>query len=125
MGIDGIGKKPPAGNDALGGAGGVGPAQKTGASFEVPETRGVAGAANVDATSPLSRLRAGEIDVNQYVDLKVDEATQHLSAMAPSDLADIKALLREKLVSDPGLVDLVRHSSGQTPSMPTPTAEEE
>jgi hypothetical protein len=118
MGIDGIGKKPPVGSDALGGTDALGGAQKTGAKFEVPETQGVTGAANVDATSPHSRLRAGEIDVNQYVDLKVDEATQHLSAMPPSDLADIKALLREKLVSDPGLVDLVRHSTGQTPSIP-------
>jgi hypothetical protein len=118
MGIDGIGKKPPVGNDALGGAGDVGSAQKTGARFEVPEARDVTGAADVDATSPLARLRTGEIDVNQYVDLKVDEATQHLSAMPPSDLADIKALLREKLVSDPSLADLVRHSTGQTPSIP-------
>jgi hypothetical protein len=119
MGIDGIGKKPPVGTDALGGA------QKTGAKFEVPETQSVTGTAHVDATSPLSRLRAGEIDVNQYVDLKVEEATQHLSAMPPSDLADIKALLREKLVSDPGFADLVRHSTGETPSIPSPTAEDE
>ena len=118
MGIDGIGKKPPVGNDALGGAAGAGSAQKTGATFEVPEARGVSATEQVDATSPLARLRAGEIDVNQYVDLKVDEATKHLSAMPPTDLADIKALLREKLVSDPGLADLVRHSTGQTPSIP-------
>lgn len=118
MGIDGIGKKPPVGPDA---AGGVGGAQKTGATFEVPSsdaTKGVSATTHVDATSPLARLKAGEIDVNQYVDLKVDEATKHLGAMPPSDLADIKSLLREKLVSDPSMADLVRQSTGHTPSIP-------
>lgn len=120
MGIDGIGKKPPIGTDGLGGAGGVGSAQKTGATFEVPATTTTQSAQStgVDPTSPLGRLRAGEIDVNQYVDLKVDEATTHLGAMPPTDLADIKSLLREKLVSDPELASLVQQSTGHTPTVP-------
>lgn len=121
MGIDGIGKKPPTGTDGPTGAAGAGAAPKTGATFEVPETSaaGAASAASaVDASSPLARLRAGEIDVNAYVDLKVDEATKHLGPMPASDLADIKSLLREKLVSDPGLVDLVRQSTGHAPAVP-------
>lgn len=123
MGIDGIGKKPPIGTDGLGGAGGVGSAQKTGATFEVPATtttptQSTQSTTGVDPTSPLGRLRAGEIDVNQYVDLKVDEATTHLGAMPPTDLADIKSLLREKLVSDPELASLVQQSTGHTPTVP-------
>lgn len=118
MGIDGIGKKPPTGTDGPTGAAGAGAAPKTGATFEVPETSAAGAASAVDASSPLARLRAGEIDVNTYVDLKVDEATKHLGPMPASDLADIKSLLREKLVSDPGLVDLVRQSTGHAPAVP-------
>lgn len=118
MGIDGIGKKPPAAPDTTAGAG---PTEKTGATFEVPGTQAperVRATSQVDATSPLARLEAGEIDVNAYVELKVDEATKHLGAMPPTDLADLKSLLREKLVSDPSMADLVRQSTGQTPTIP-------
>lgn len=123
MGIDGIGKKPPIGTDGLGGvgtAGGVGATEKTGATFEVGAAQSTTATSGVDPTSPLARLRAGEIDVNQYVDLKVDEATRHLGAMPATDLADIRSLLREKLVSDPGFADLVQQSTGHGPPSPVP-----
>ena len=99
----------------------IGPAEKTGATFEVTGPEGAhatKGASGVDPSSPLGRLRAGDIDVNGYVDLKVDEATRHLGAMPASDLADLKSLLREKLVSDPGFADLVQQSTGHAPAIP-------
>ena len=112
-------------------------AQKTGATFKVDRGEAVTGAdhttqasqaAKTDklegasATSPLARLRAGEVDVNGYVDLKVDEATKGLHGVPPADLAEIKNVLRDQMRTDPGLADLVRTATGK---MPSPPSEEE
>ena len=69
------------------------------------------------ASSPLERLRAGEIDVNRYVDLKVDEATAHLDGMRPAQLDAVKKMLRDQIATDPALVDLVKHAAGSAPSV--------
>jgi hypothetical protein len=124
MGIDGIGKKPPVAPDVASGAGGVSGATKTGATFEVTPKDSAHGAhaaqqaGALDASSPLARLRAGEIDVDGYLDLRVDEATKGLEGLPPTDLADLKSMLREKLVSDPGLRDLVQQATGHAPAVP-------
>src|SRR5687767_4796849 len=68
--------------------------------------------------SPLARLRSGEVDVEGYLDLKVDEATASLASMPEADLAEIKRVLREQLATDPGLVDLVRNATGHVPNSP-------
>ena len=75
-------------------------------------------ASNVDATSPLARLRAGEIDVHGYIDLKVDQATSGLRGLSPAQLDEIKKSLRDQMATDPGLVDLVRAATGSTPKPP-------
>ena len=79
-------------------------------------------AGNVDsassATSPLARLRAGEVDVHGYVDLKVDEATSALKGISPAELDEIKSVLRDQMKSDPGLADLVRTATGKMPTPP-------
>jgi len=112
MGIDRIGK------------GGAPPVPDAGAlekrapvekAFHVDATREARG---VEATSPLARLRTGEIDVDAYVDLKIDEATRGLGVLPPADLAEIKRALRDQLSTDPGLQDLVRAAGGATPSAP-------
>lgn len=82
------------------------------------KTHGATELGAVDASSPLARLRSGEVDVNGYVDLKVEEATRGLEGMPPSDLADIKRLLRDQLATDPGLVDLVSKAAGSAPATP-------
>lgn len=128
MGIDGIGKG--------GGAGGLpptpeirGPGETTGTAapskaFELErgDAAGRAGAATetniVDATSPLARLRAGEVDVHTYVDLKVDEATAPLKGLSAEQLAEIKSALRDQLRTDPGLAELVRTATGKMPMPP-------
>ena len=126
MAIDRIGK-----GGALPGApeaGAPAGADKTGAKapfkVERPEqsaaadaarrTEGVEGA----TTSPLARLRAGEVDVNGYVDLRVEEATKSLKGLPPAELADIKSVLRDQLRTDPGLAELVRTATGTMPSPP-------
>jgi hypothetical protein len=70
------------------------------------------------ATSPLGRLRAGEVDVHGYVDLKVDEATSALKGITPAELDEIKSVLRDQMKSDPGLADLVRTATGKMPTPP-------
>lgn len=125
MAIDRIGKGggvPP--TPETGGAGGV---EKKGAvekTFHVdrPDPTKAAQATEAThqtaATSPLARLRAGEIDVHGYVDLKVDEATKGLHGLSPAEMDEIKKVLREQMASDPGLADLVRTATGQMPKLP-------
>ena len=91
MGIDGIGKKgPPAARPRRRDAKGPRAHREAGSTFEVPRLAGSAPLrrrAPVDATrTALERLRAGEIDVNGYVDAKVQEATAHLGALPPAAL---------------------------------------
>lgn len=74
--------------------------------------------APADVSSPLARLRAGEIDVNGYVDLKVDEATKGLVGLSPAELQDIKKVLRDQMATDPALVDLVRTAAGSAATEP-------
>jgi hypothetical protein len=119
MGIDGIGKKGPPVPPTPGEVGG--PARSTGAArpFEVSEGAPAAEAGAVQAPrTALERLRAGEIDVNGYVDIKVHEATAHLAALTPAQLEDVRAALRERMASDPALVDLVRKATGAIPQPP-------
>lgn len=73
----------------------------------------------VDPSSALSRLRAGDVDVNGYMDLRVDEATRGLEGLPPSDLAEVKRVLRDQLASDPGLAELVARATGTAPTPPT------
>jgi hypothetical protein len=64
---------------------------------------------------PLAALRAGTVDITGYVNLKVNEATAHLVGMPPADLLAIRATIRERLATDPTLVDLVRTAAGSVP----------
>jgi hypothetical protein len=73
---------------------------------------------DVDQASPLGRLRAGEVDVHGYIDLKVDEATSALQGLSTSELDAIKSVLRDQMKSDPGLADLVRSATGKMPTPP-------
>ena len=105
---------------------GTGGPAKTGASFKVdrpdPTTstssaERTGGVQQTGAATPLERLRAGEVDVNGYIDLEVDKATSGLKGLPVAELAEIKSVLRDQMKTDPGLADLVRTATG---SMPTP-----
>jgi cytosine/adenosine deaminase-related metal-dependent hydrolase len=100
MGVDRIGK---------GAAGTVAPA--AGKAVEASRPFAIGEGAAVPAVSEvgskaLEQLRAGSIDVGQYLDLKVTEATAHLTFLAPADLDAVRATLRDRLASDPALVEL-------------------
>jgi len=125
MGIDRIGKggapPPPTETKETGAIDKAGSVDKTfSTTLERTEAARKAGAAeaaasSASATSPLARLRAGEIDLNGYIDLKVDEATRGLQGLPPAELDEIKRVLRDQMATDPGLTDLVRTATGQMP----------
>jgi hypothetical protein len=66
----------------------------------------------------LERFRGGQIDLHGYLDLKVDEATAHLSALPRVELDAVRAALRDRLATDPALVELVRTATGKVPEPP-------
>ena len=121
MGIDGIGKKGPPGAPPAVGTPGASPAKPTGKPFQVERSHEAARPVEVTATAPtpLERLRAGEIDVKGYVDAKVQEATAHLGPMPPEKLEQIRAALRDRIGTDPLLVELVQKATGHVPPPPT------
>ena len=117
MGIDGIGKKGPPAPPAPGAAGGPSRATETGRAFEVSRSAPPPAAAPVEPTcTALDRLRTGEIDVEGYVDAKVTEATAHLGPLPATRLAEIRAALHDRVVSDPALADLLRTAAGSVPA---------
>lgn len=115
MAIDRIGKGggvPPTTGDA-----GVARPNEAARPFEVKRSERPAAPDAVTAAtaSPLERLRAGQIDVAGYLDMKVDEATTHLHGLRPDALEHIKKTLREQMATDPALADLVKQATGADP----------
>ncbi len=115
MGIDRIGKNgPPV---PVHESGGPSRAEPSGEAFQVPKAAAPPAAREVALEAPrraLDRLRAGEADVGGYVDLKVDEATSHLSSLSPVEMEAIRSALRDHLAHDPALAELVGTAAGDT-----------
>lgn len=120
MGIDGIGSKgPPAPRPPAAGAQAPTRAPEAGRAFEVGKAAApVAAAPSEVSRGALERLRAGEIDVDGYVDAKVHEATAHLGALPPARLEEIRAALRDRMTGDPALADLLRTAAGHASPPP-------
>jgi len=131
--VDGIGKgggvPPPAGGPkGPSGPGGPKGPEGAGKIFDVHKpdaAREAQPAQPVTAISsaPLEQLKAGKIDVERYLDMKVDEATSHLDGMAPSQLEAVRSMLRQRMATDPELVDLVKQATGHAPRVPQDTDE--
>lgn len=117
MGIDGIGKR--GGPQGVPTPGTAAPTQKTGKSFEteLQRTDGAHATGHIDALAPsaLDDFKAGRIDMNGYLDRKVQAATAHLEGMPAADLQQIRGMLREQLASDPAFTELVQNATGQLP----------
>jgi hypothetical protein len=65
---------------------------------------------------PLEQLRAGEISISKYLDIKVDEATSHLDRrLSGEQLSFVRDNLRQQLSNDPVLADLVKSTTGMLP----------
>lgn len=105
MGIDGIGKPPTPGPVDPAGA----TSAKTGATFEVAAGAPSESAAGSDA---LTRLRSGQISIDEYLEDRVEHAVGHLTTqLPPEQLQFVKDTLREQLSQDPVLVELVRRTT--------------
>jgi hypothetical protein len=122
MAIDRIGKGgAPASVPELGGSSASRPAGQAfveagGGPLAASPASPASPAAVAAPSSALERLRAGAIDVDGYLNLKTEEATAHLSSLPPVQLEAIRSALRDRLASDPSLVDLVRTAtSGAAP----------
>lgn len=88
-------------------------------SVERPDATKPAQATQAAAPSEaLARFQAGEIDVDGYVDLKIEEATRGLEGLSVTEIDDLKQIFREQLVTDPSLSDLVHAATGSLPKPP-------
>ncbi len=58
--------------------------------------------------TPLERFRTGAVDAAGYLELKIREATAHLHFLPASQLESIQSALRDRLQTDPDLLELVR-----------------
>jgi hypothetical protein len=91
-------------------------------TFEVGQSAPLSPTANVAAPAPvagdpLHRVLSGEIDVDRYLDLKVDEATAHVHGLGSAEMSALRSILRAELTSDPALAALVQQAvSGRAPS---------
>ncbi len=124
MSIDGIGKPglgpvpPPTGAAPVAGAAAATTPFRVEPSAQADP---LPSAATVGAgDTPLARLERGEIDVAQYLDLRVQAATSHLAHLGPDDLEFVRRTLRAELSRDPALTELVRRACGSAPVDPEP-----
>lgn len=117
MGIDGIGKR--------GGAAGIQAPETTGASSTsstrksgqsfAAELQKPSGPEAAGGSSALEDFKAGRIDMNGYLDQKVNTATAHLEGLPAADLAQVRSMLREQIAGDPGFAELVEKATGKPP----------
>ncbi len=110
--VNGIGG--PGGSGKIGGAaaGGAPIAPQAPAADRKGFGEAIGAAEKADATqqaTPLERLRSGEIQHADYVELRVHEATAHLAgALSPADLEALRAELREVVEADPDVAALAQ-----------------
>jgi hypothetical protein len=79
----------------------------------------VATGQSVAESAALAQLRRGELTLDQYLDILVERNVQHIQSRVPAErLAAIKEVLREALVTNPGLVEVVRSLTGCEPRLP-------
>jgi hypothetical protein len=112
MGIDGIGKPPGASIGSVGGVPG-GEAPRGAEPFALEHNAAAAPIERVSAA--LSSLQRGELSLDQYLDGRVSDATNHLAGkISPEQLDFVKQSLREQLATDPVLVELVQRTTGSS-----------
>lgn len=62
------------------------------------------------------KVKAGEMTLDEYIEQRIAEASSHLEGKIPKDTLDnLKFVMREKMRTDPLLVETVRRITGITP----------
>lgn len=119
MGIDKIGKNTGV-QDTTGAAAteGSAPVERSFAEVHAEKMSRAEGTTAAAGTSPLDRLKSGELDVNGYIDARIDQATQGLKGLSSSQLGSIRLVLREQMLTDPNMSELVRQATGHAPKPP-------
>lgn len=113
MGIDGVGRGGDAPRVGAPGVSTVGGPDNV--RFEL-STESTEGAERADGAELLERVQRGEVHLDAYLDVRVNDAVGHLQGkLSPEQLEFVKEELREQLRSDPVLIDLVRGATGQSP----------
>ncbi|HEY4102649.1 MAG TPA: hypothetical protein VGM44_02120 [Polyangiaceae bacterium] len=114
MGIDGIGKPPGASIGSVGNVQG-GEAPRGAEPFAVDRSAPASPSERI--STALSSLQRGELSLDQYLDGRVNEATNHLvGKLSPDQLDFVKQSLREQLATDPVLIELVQRTTGASPA---------
>jgi hypothetical protein len=114
MGIDRIGR--------MGGGAGITPptnvaTEPTNAASESFRAVAKDTVREAGATPLLDQLKSGQIDMNRYLDLRVEQATTHLQGVVdPERLDFIRRSLRIQIESDPALIELVRAATASAPT---------
>jgi hypothetical protein len=66
----------------------------------------------------LRRLRLGQVTVAEYLDIKVDQAMARVQGLIPADdFRHLRAIIRERVGTDPVLVALVQRLSSAPRSL--------
>jgi len=65
----------------------------------------------------LQKLKRGEVGLDSYLDDRVEEALAHVKGKVPNEtLENLRFVLRERLRSDPVLIEMVRRTTGLVPN---------
>lgn len=116
MSIDRIGKGP--GATPTSPTNGVASAssKQTFSVGEAPVTTATSGASGVAGSSPAEQVRRGEMSMESYLDLRVNEATRHLEGkLGAGDLARVQEMLRSQIANDPLIQEMVKAATGKLP----------
>jgi hypothetical protein len=115
MGIDGIGK-----------GGDVPKVDSSSGSTSVTGVEGERFELSTEGVEPspgaglLERVQRGEVGLDAYLDVRVNDAVGHLEGrLSPEQLDFVKEELRAQLQSDPVLIELVRRATGHSPEVPS------
>lgn len=121
MSVDGIAKPglAPVISGGTGVSGGVGVSATAPSALSITGTeRFTLGEANpvnpLKGSTELGKLTRGEITLDQFLEAKVEEATQALPGLSAEELAFVKDTLRKELRQDPVLLELVRRTTSGT-----------
>jgi len=90
------------------------------APLATPGVTAATAATGVKPSAALEGVRAGTLDVKGYVDAKVQEATAHLTHLSPTQLGVVRDVVRQQVLSDPHLAELVQHATGSPPPADDP-----